>query len=453
MRKSFIIGLLAVIALPIVLYGVWLQFPAARNQEIVSEAYAVTNERLAELNLRAEDPEINGFLNPTFSPYWGRKDQEYQQSSPTETTVKAWNDNYSTPGTGLKIDHPALQAESDPKYLEALSGMEALAPELRAAMNKPVFFPPKFKLTADAMVPNLIAARACAQAMVGLAEAQVAQGKKEQAARDLVSVIHYGGLFNAQGTLISDMIGVAIQAIGADGFFGLIDINNDFPADSWKSLTQTILESIPPKDTILRAMQGEMLFCHNTLVQISENPGSLVELDGMSGLTAIPGFLGREERIYNNTMTDLVLAVKKDGRVSFGSDLTEPTTTDYLTGRSGIIARIMIANYERADKQCRINRNRIMATATATGIAAYRAQEGQLPESLAQLSEAGIPVIEDSDALGAMEYNVTGDKATLKVRVQDAGSDIPLFYATDWEHPWMTGDNEFIVFTYGPVQK
>lgn len=41
-----------------------------------------------------------------------------------------------------------------------------------------------------------------------------------------------------------------------------------------------------------------------------------------------------------------------------------------------------------------------MALATATGIAAYRAQEGRLPESLAQLSKVGIAVVDDSDGMG-----------------------------------------------------
>jgi hypothetical protein len=296
MKKSFIIALILLVLLPVALYFAWLQFPAARNTGLVSEAYAVTNERIAALNAHADDPEKNGFLNPTFVPYWGRDGQEYQAGSPTEKAIKAWNDHYSTPGTGEKIDHLALQEGSDQEYSAALSGMEALAPELRRAMNKPLFFPPNSKLTADATVPNFIAARACAQAMVGLAEAEVAQGKSEQAARDLVSVIHYGGLFNAQGTLIGDMIGVAIQAIGADGFFGLININNDFTADTWKRLTQTILESTPPKDTVLRAMQGEMLFCHNTIEQLAENPAAVGEAGGPMGLAALPGFLEREER-------------------------------------------------------------------------------------------------------------------------------------------------------------
>ena len=57
MRKSFIIALLAIFLIPILLYGVWLQFPTARNPELVSEAYAVTNERIADLNMQAEDPE------------------------------------------------------------------------------------------------------------------------------------------------------------------------------------------------------------------------------------------------------------------------------------------------------------------------------------------------------------------------------------------------------------
>lgn len=200
-------------------------------------------------------------------------------------------------------------------------------------------------------------------------------------------------------------------------------------------------------------MQGEMLFCHNTIEQVSEDPGYMEELGGLSGLASLPGFLTREERIYNNNMTDLIVALKADGRVSFSNDLIEPTTMDYISGRTGLVAQILIANFERADKQCRINRNRLTATATATGVAAFRAQEGRLPENLVQLSEAGIPVTDDSEQLQSMEYKLTGNTATLKARVQEAGSDIPLSYATDWEHPWMTGDSEFIVFNFGPLQK
>jgi hypothetical protein len=151
-------------------------------------------------------------------------------------------------------------------------------------------------------------------------------------------------------------------------------------------------------------------------------------------------------------MTDLIVGLKANGRVLIGSDLTDPTTMDYVTGQTGVIAQILVANYERADKQCRINRNRLLGTATATGVAAFRAQEGRLPESLDELTDAGIPIIEDAEVLEALDYETTGDTAVLKVRVQDRSSDIPLTYATEWEHPWMTGNKEFVIFNFGPLE-
>ncbi|MCA9779276.1 MAG: hypothetical protein KC800_21255, partial [Candidatus Eremiobacteraeota bacterium] len=280
--------------------------------------------------------------------------------------------------------------------------------------------------------------------------AEVTQGKDQQAARDLVSVIHFGSNFNGQGTLISDMIGIAIQAIGLNAFNGLIDLNSDFPAEEWKSLTKTILDSTPPKDSMIRAFQGEMVFCGNSVDGLADNAGDFQE---DAWMTALPGFLGRELRIYNNLMSDQILSLQKNGSLNLPKELLEPTAMDRFTGRSGPLAEILIPSGERSIAHTNLSRRCLIAIATATGMAAYRAQEGKLPASLAQLSEAGIPVTDEKEWLEAMEYKVQGDTATLKIRVQDPPAELTPMSGTDWEHPWLEASNEFLVYKFEPLKK
>jgi hypothetical protein len=244
------------------------------------------------------------------------------------------------------VDHEALQAQSDEAFSKALADMEGIAPELRDAMNKPLFMPPKFELNSESESANFIAARACAHLMVGLAEAEVAQHKDAQAAQDLVSVMNFGKGFYGQGTLIGDMLGVAIQAIGRDGFNGLIDLNSDISADEWKSYTRSILDSSPPEEETLQALQGEVVFCGNSVDLLDENPGAL---EDNSWLSVLPGYLAREKRIYNNLMSDLIIRYQKDGTLKLPKELTEPQAMDRFTGRTGPLVELLVTGWERPD--------------------------------------------------------------------------------------------------------
>lgn len=136
MRK-FTVAFVVFIVVVVTFYGIWLQFPKARNTEVVAEAYKVTNERLNEMLAQADDPELNGFLNPYFVPYWGRRSIEQKEGSPASQTIMAWGE-YSTPYQGEKVDHKTLQSEGDEGYSKALADMEKAVPELREAMNKPL---------------------------------------------------------------------------------------------------------------------------------------------------------------------------------------------------------------------------------------------------------------------------------------------------------------------------
>ena len=450
MRKSFVIVLFGVFAAFALLYGVWWMFPKARNTEIVAEAHRVTEERLEAIRSQADDAEVNGFLNPTFVPYWGRMGIEQKDGSSAQKTVRAWQE-YSTASADERVDHKTLQEQSDEGYSTALEGMMAMAPELRKAMNKPLFAPPKSEHNAAAVIPNIIAARACAQAMVGLAESEIARGQLDQAALDLVSIINFGSGFNGQGTLFTDMAGISIQAIGLDGFNGLIDINSGLSADTWKTLAASVLKTVPPKDTLLSSLQGEMLYVHNSIELVHEDPEIVEEAIRLSPLAHLPGFYDREERIYNNVMSDIILQHQKNGTLEPPKEFFEPSAMDQLTGRSGVLAVLMLSDPVRANRRILLSRSSQIATATALGIAAYRAQEGKLPESLAQLSQAGIPVTEETDFLDSMEYSVQADTATLKVPVQEQPDESISQTSRYGEHPWLKRDAQFLTYSFGRV--
>lgn len=447
-KYRLLFAFLILIVIVLALYGVWLQFPTARNAAVVKEAYAATGERLKERLAQAEDPRLNGFLNPTFVPYWGRKSTEYVDGSPASKIVEAWS-KYSTPYSDERVDHKSLQTKGDEGYSKALADMETVAPELREAMGKPVFIPPNFELNSNSEVPNYIAARSCAFAMVGLAEAQVSQDRGVQAAEDLVSVVNFGSGFVGHDTLVSDMIGVNIQSIGLEAFNSLIDVNSNFSAHEWKSFAQKFLNSVPPKDAMLRALQGEMVFCGSSIDMLATDPNALGE---DSWIPALPGTLGREKRIYNNLLSDLIIQFREDGTVKLPNELAEPTSMDRFSGRTGSLAEVLIPNCERSNELFKISRRSLTATATAAGVAAYRAQQGKLPDSLSKLSEVGIPVTEDKEMFQTMDYQVNGDGATLKVRIQEPQATKSVTKYDKWGHPWLEADDEFLTFKFGPAK-
>ena len=206
-----------------------------------------------------------------------------------------------------------------------------------------------------------------------------------------------------------------------------------------------MLESAPPEDAIVVALEGEMLFCHNSLPQLQDEPGALEE---GSFLVLVPGFLSREERIYNNLMSDLVVKAKNGEDPTLPESFLNPEAADWFTGRTGVVAQILIPNSVRAGQQLQLSRKSLIAAATASGIAAYRAQEGRLPSSLDQLAQAGIPFTSDGKLIEAMEYKVDGDSATLKVRVQGPTSEIVPPSAAEWDHPWVEITNQDYLFKF-----
>ncbi len=408
--RNLVLGLLAVL---LVAYAIWVQFPSAQHAEVTELALANARQRNLALLELAKDPELNGYLEPTLLPYWGRQSGERDPKAPIEQVLEAWQD-YSSSFKGEKVDHSKLQQDQDQAYLKALEDFRQLRPQLLQALQKPVFYPPNSPISFDTEVMNFNGIRNLALLTVGLAEADVAAGDPASAAEATVSILQLGSKMMAHGTLIQDMIGVAIQAIGTDGFLELIPPQTQLEASIWKDLAARLVEAIPPTEQMEYALEGELLFGQSIFDSLDQPFDGLEEINNPIPL---PGFTAREERIYKNTMTGMLITYRDTRRIVQDKSLTEPNFFDWVTGRAGYLQQVLVPNTERAATQMEINRARISGLATAVGVLAYRAQEGVLPSDLSKLTEAGIPHLEPMPE--NLKFSLEDETAILIVTVDD----------------------------------
>ena len=402
---------LGLIIVGIVFYGVWVQTPAIKRPSRVAKVVASAQERWDRQQAQAGDPALNGFLNPTFLPYWGRRDIESDDHSPSSKTVMAWN-AYSTLSADRPIDHRALQ--SDTKYRQALADFQKLEPALVEAMSKPVFTLPETpKSDAGTIFPNFIRLRGAAIAALGLAEARVAQGKPEDAARLVGKVARFGHTISSKTCLIQDLIGLGIRQMAGDGFVALLGPDSQMPASQWKALAHELLAALPDNDQVSGALEGEFSMGVNTLSSPTANLEVLMDSPFARLAAKLPGFLEREKRIYCNMMVDNIMpALEKNLTATLPEQLAHPTASDYFTGRTGIFCEIFVADYTKATYQFAQSRKRLACLTLVSSLRAYLAEKGRLPQSLEELKSAGIP-LPPADLVAAGEIDFLPKAVTI----------------------------------------
>ncbi len=149
-------------------------------------------------------------------------------------------------------------------------------------------------------------------------------------------------------------------------------------------------------------MESEM----NGFLATSERIAKGEPLEGLDeldfALFQFPGFFSREVRIYSNIAVEMNDMFLSEGRYVVPEHIQNPSLSNYLTGKSGVIAIMMLPNYVRAEAQIGLIRAKVTGIALATGVIAYRADQGKLPTDFEQVRAIGIPVPEQAviDELG-----------------------------------------------------
>jgi hypothetical protein len=318
MRKKVLGGVCVAL---LVFYLGLLVTPVREHTSAIVAARAASEARLQENAAVAGNPEQNGYYTAELLEYWGRKDTEYKDDSKFKKATNHWQ-QYSAAANGAYVDHqhylesPEEVDETSPgvvPYLEARQEYAEYVPAVLEAWSKPHFTVGDKVRTYDTLVPNYLSLRATAQCLAGYAEAMAATGDDAEAARVLLPIFHLGQNMEGRGgSVISTMIGVALQSVAFDGAMATMGPEADLTAEQWKEAALKIQASAPPADVAIKDIEDELATADRFFADPKPADGSVMETgSGIVLLAYIPGFWSREGRIYDNNMGDLLESLQQ----------------------------------------------------------------------------------------------------------------------------------------------
>jgi hypothetical protein len=283
-----------------------------------------------------------------------------------------------------------LEIQKDRKQTAVDVKKFSIAPAMiEKTVEKRFFYPPsKGDFSIGALVPNYIVMRAIAQGLAVNGIYLEMNGKPREAARNYLLAIRYGALIGTNGTLITQMISVAIEAIGSGPL--LVELSKgSLKKDDYLHIIAA-LEALPiEKDNFLKAMDEEYARTLNTLDDMSAGRGNFLNTGAiMPGQTLQPGrikfILEREKKIYMNVHLRYrpcyeTLTVPKDLGINIESDMKA------LRRKLSIISPILIPNFTRAILQKRMMLTRIAALKVVAALQAYKIDRGAYPPELKDL--------------------------------------------------------------------
>lgn len=405
------VGCLGLLLVLFVGYGVIVSLPVQRNAPIVTEGLAAARQRQAALRPRLKDPAQNGFLEPRLEPYWGKgRDND----GPVKSAVAAWL-AYSYQQQGKPIQHHPLLIAKDPAYIAARAGFKAYIPDLVQAFSKPVFQPVVEDLIDPSALLQESSLPALTMAMNTYAESLVAEGKPEQAALMYQLALMEGQKsFEEVGTP-QLMRGVSLQGLAFQSLVAYLSPGARLNAMQWAGFSAAVAAASPTPITVNQAVQNDLAFG----VEFLNRPRASYDGDArpLRGLFLLPGFRGRELRVYQNYMAR-VLA--ESSKLRFSGGLPSPGLGASLLGSSGPGVRLLALNYDQQMARVTLHMAKMTGLAGSAAVCAYRAKYGAPPATLAELDKLGLKAPGGtpwSAAQSGLVYKVTGDRAELGVPV------------------------------------
>ncbi|MGE0489326.1 MAG: hypothetical protein AB7S38_08945 [Vulcanimicrobiota bacterium] len=351
----------------------FLRFPLNQRAEDVKAAIETSRQRRANLMVKATDPKQNGYLSEPFLAFWGSRSHP-KPKTPAGTIIETWR-GFSTSAseTGQPIDHQAMATV--PEYIQARADFAELWPPLHQALTRPVFTAAIERPAFGTDMIDLVALRQTAQALCAWAENALLEGHPEIAAQAIGDVIEMGSHVTLDPCLTNALLGVSIQAIGFNALVHLLPPETALSPAQWQELAVRVRRSMPPQGQISTLLEEEIAFAHNSFQDLYQGQSA-------HPLTKWPWLMRREERVYYNVMTGLLAASHQDEMVVMPAHLTNPGTASYLTGKTGIVANMMVPDLSKVSAQLLYNRYRMAAATLVTEILAYRANHHSLPAKL-----------------------------------------------------------------------
>ncbi|MHC9544594.1 MAG: hypothetical protein AB9903_34180 [Vulcanimicrobiota bacterium] len=300
-----------------------------------------------------------------------------QASAPYQALSKYCYGKTSEIEAGLLKDKK--QTEKD------IKAFSMVVPEIEKTISqKYYFFPSNGDFGIDAACPNYLVMRSIAQSLAALGVYKEIHNKPTEAAECYMLSIMYGARIGSHGFLITQMISIAIEAIGVNPLHTLIAKGNMKSRDYRNIIAE--LDALPvEKDDFLHAMDEEYARTLNTLEDLkSGNAGKTQTFTFNIPPLKVKFIIEREKRFYMNLYLKNrpcfeKLCMPEELGMNFNDDLKA------LNKKMSIICAILFPNFPRAITQKKFIMTEISALKVMAALQSYKKDKGKYPSALNDL--------------------------------------------------------------------
>lgn len=411
MKKT--LGCLGALGLGVALYAGWVSQPPVRYSKEVNEIMQRCEQREVKEAALAREVDKNAFLSPTFLPYWGRKDKEFQEKSPAKARVDVIADHcdlVSGEDEGLE----KAVAEKNPEVQKKFAEFAEFYPTIRETLQKPHFLVPfEGKLNYDVLVPNYLSLRALGQRMSGYVEYLTLTGKRDEAIAVSGDLLRFGWLVGRQqGMLIHRMISTAIQSVGQATLSMALQSDPHPPSPAaLDQLVKLLQETHVEMSDFYDCLDCELYMALNSFATLS--PTALVDFEPEIPISRLPGIKAREIRLFQNDFVPILQAVRSGSQ----SDLSWVLSfgfKDWFLGRHGYASVVVIPNTNKARRQTELLRERQSFLHLFASVLRQGVKDQRWPANLKELQASGFEPLSGLD-LNRLQYEVKGAQMTLSL--------------------------------------
>lgn len=432
-----------------VLSLVWINFtPTAHDRAEIDQILTRQQQQwdLAQQNY-ANDKAQNLFLHPDLHPVWALKTEHAQPNQLSNTLEEFGQFNTYEPIKELDKGLARL-GKTREQFQAARKKFQAITPQLEAASKMPCFMAPLTppgKLSGRTVVPNFLGIRRLTQDCAFEARLRIHDGQPDRAVPLAMVGVRLGGLMlRTPGVMIYKLVGVFIQFMGIEVLQEAL-LTEKLQTESLKSILTVLPLYQPPADSLVNALEAEVLMVHNSVNDPNfpiQNAFDDAEGKKVSSSDRIQdwllrrlGLVARELRIYDNTMMTLVQAAR-EGHLS---KLTLPDPSQIwrceLKGTDGLLSLLLVPNANRASFQLDLLRTRLSALQVMAALQLYHHQEKKYPGDLGDLRQVGLEGVPQAPISQAgFQYRLVSAEPELSLALKPeladyakaTGKDIPV---------------------------
>lgn len=367
-KKPTFIIIAIVVALIIILAGIFVYLTVWRVPDNRAEVQKIENETIAKIERGNAIPKDD---NAWFTYYDAvEKFESYRVSKIPNPDMNP----SSIDSTGLTKENMDVVKN----YIQ--DNKDTLGLAHKAYTQKSFQVPRDYKQGANEKTPNFLAVRSFVFFLVLNGDVLAKEGKYKEAAELYMQGLHLGVGVGRNGVLIMGMINIALEAIVFRHLTAFIR-DYDLDEETCRYLIDEISRWEKSRSSFVDFMDNEAVHIHYTMDMLKT--GRMSSQRQMQALAEVRWFMDREERIYENQYLKDRSVVTLDYRKACEA---LPDDIDAALPKFTILPKILYPNYKRAYKQNVLSRMEYGGILLAAALKLYKKEKGKYPESLSELA-------------------------------------------------------------------